>query len=131
MNSKTASVSLQASESDVFSYLSKEENLIHWATEFCKELKKDENGRWKVGSPMGEMFFKIKSDENNGIIDMYYGPTEDKMSVLNTKVLKNSAKNNSTEFTCTCHQESALSNEVFDQQFESLKRELENLKTKF
>lgn len=128
MYSKTTSVTLNLSKDDIFSYLSDIRNLPIWATEFCKELKED-NGKYKIISPMGELFFKIDSNEKTGKIDMYYGPSEDKMAVLNTTVT--SLKNSSSEITCTCHQDSTQSNEEFNRQFESLKRELVNLQNSF
>ena len=70
MNSKTASLVLAASKEKVFSYLSDVENLPKWATEFCRELKQV-SGKYKVATPMGEMFFRIKADNDTGVVDMF------------------------------------------------------------
>src|SRR6266852_9390918 len=87
MNSKTVSLPLHASKESVFSYLENIENLPKWATVFCKELKK-EDGKYKVVTPMGELFFDIEADKKTGVIDMFAGPNERQMSIFPVRVLE-------------------------------------------
>jgi len=86
MISRTASVVLHAPKEDVFSYLSKTENLPKWANIFCKELKVV-NGKNKIVTPLGEMFFEIRSDKETGTIDMFAGPIDNQMSIFPVRVL--------------------------------------------
>ena len=73
MDSSTHTLALKASKERVFGFLSRIENLPRWATLFCKELKRLEDGRYKVVTPGGEIFFKIEADPRSGVIDMYGG----------------------------------------------------------
>lgn len=73
MHPKTASVLIHAPKDVIFFYLSNIDNLPKWATIFCKELKMV-NGKKKIVSPIGELFFEIKSDFKTGIVDMFAGP---------------------------------------------------------
>ena len=48
MNSNTHSLALAAPHDKVFGFLSNIENLPKWATLFCRELKRDSGGRYRV-----------------------------------------------------------------------------------
>ena len=128
MNSKTASLVLAASKEKVFSYLSDVENLPKWATAFCRELKQV-SGKYKVATPMGEMFFRIKADNDTGVVDMFAGPAEDQMGVFPIRVLELPGGNSFVQFTM--FQPPDLSDGEFQGQYESLLREFENLKREF
>jgi len=125
MNSKTATLVLSSPEEKVFSYLSNVENLPGWANEFCLELKVV-GGKHKVVTPMGEMFFKIVSDEKTGVIDMFAGPAEDAMGIFPVRVL--SLPGGQSVVLFTMFQAPDMDDEEFDAQFKSLLKELENLK---
>jgi len=125
MNSKTAALFLPASKERVFSYLSIIKNLPMWATEFCRKLKSVE-GKYKVVTPMGEMFCKITHDERTGVIDFFTGPDEAAMGILPVRVLDLPGGSSVTLFTML--QPPDTNKEQFDGQFKSLLRELENIK---
>ncbi len=125
MNSKTATLVLSSPKERVFSYLSKIENLPQWANEFCRELKVV-GGKHKVVTPMGEMFFEIIPDERTGVIDMFTGPTEDAMGIFPVRVVDLPGGSSVTLFTM--FQSTDTNDEQFDAQFQSLLKELENIK---
>lgn len=130
MNSRTVTVVVNAPKNDVFSFLSRIENLPKWATEFCQELRKV-GGKYKIipcGPSPSELFFDIKSDKETGVIDMFAGPTEEQMGLFPTRVVELPG---GTAYTFTMFQAPGMSDEVFDSQYESLKREFENIKTRF
>lgn len=128
MNSKTASLVLHAPKENVFSYLSKIENLPKWATVFCKELKVVD-GKHKVVTPAGEMFFEIHSDEKTGVIDMFAGTNERQMGVFPARVLDLTGGASIVLFTM--FQTSGMSDNQFNAQYESLLAEFENIKKEF
>ena len=75
----------KASPKKLFSFLSKEENLPKWATLFCKEIRKGDDG-YIVTTSGGELVFAINADEKTGVIDMAMGPTKDQMWKIPTRV---------------------------------------------
>ena len=126
MNSKTASAVFPVSQERAFSYLSDIDNMPAWATEFCRELKVVD-GKNKVVTPMGEMFFRIDADEDSGVIDIYAGPTEDQMALFPTRVIE--LPGETSAYLFTLFQPSDTSDEAFAGQFASLELEFENLQT--
>ena len=62
------------------------ENLPQWATEFARELRRDEAG-YTVVNNLGEFRFEIRADRETGVIDMLAGPSADEMSVFPTRVV--------------------------------------------
>jgi len=132
MNSKTLACVVSAPKEKVFRYLSNIENLPKWATEFCHELKVVD-GKYKVltcpAAGNMEVFFRIQADEKTGVIDMLAGPTEDQMAVFPTRVVE--LPGGSSAFIFTMFQPPGLPDEQFQAQYESLKKEFENLEREF
>ena len=62
------------------------ENLPEWATEFARELRRDGDD-YKVVNGLGEFFFEIRADPDTGVIDMYAGPTKERMAVFPTRAV--------------------------------------------
>ena len=100
MNLRTATVTVPTSAERLFAYLANADNLPHWATEFCRALKKV-NGKYKVDSPMGELFFQLRADPATGVIDMFAGPTEDQMASFPTRVISLPDSSSAYLFTIT------------------------------
>ena len=128
MTTHTVTAVLPAPKTQVFSYLSKIENLPHWASEFARELKY-ENGKAKVVNGLGEFYFAIDADERSGVIDMYAGPTEAEMGVFPTRVV--GLPGGSSAYTFTMFQAPGVPDELFESQYESLLREFENIRREF
>ncbi len=128
MNSKTATLVLHAPKESVFSFLSNVENLPKWATIFCRELK-IVDGKCKVVTPSGELFFEMVSDKKTGVIDMFAGTNERQMGIFPVRVIDLS--NGACVILFTMFQTPGMSDEQFVAQYQSLLEEFENIKRIF
>ena len=124
MKTRTASIVVQAPKEQVFAYLSNVEHLPQWATDFCRELKVVD-GKHKVVSPMGELFFRIHADEGTGVIDMFAGPAEDQLAIFPTRVV--TLPDGSSAFIMTMFQWPEMTDQEFQGQYEALEREFRNI----
>jgi len=125
MRHHTVTTVLDAPAERAFGYLSQVENLPRWATEFARELK-HEDGRWKIVNGLGEFVFAIEADESSGVIDMYAGPSDEALGRFPTRVV--GLPDGRSAFTFTMFQGPDQPDEQFEGQYESLLRELENVK---
>ena len=128
MNSRTVTTVLPAPRERVFAYLADVENLPCWATEFARELKLVD-GRHKVVNGLGEFYFEIRSDPETGVIDMFVGPTKEQMDVFPTRAI--ALPDGRTAYSFTMFQGPEMSDELFDAQHQSLKREFANIERVF
>jgi hypothetical protein len=128
MNARTVTAVLDAPKTAVFDYLSKIDNLPKWATEFARELKYDD-GKAKVVNGLGEFYFRFAADEETGVIDMHAGPTEDELALFPTRVVP--LPDGRSAFTFTMFQAPGMPDDLFESQYQSLRREFENLRREF
>src|SRR5262245_9705480 len=126
MNTSTHTLSLAASRERAFAFLSRIENLPKWATAFCRKLIALEDGRYKVITPQGEIFFRIDSDRRTGVIDMYGGPTEDAMAHWPARVIP--LGRDESLFIFTALQYPGVSDGDFAAQCEGLEQEFPHIK---
>jgi hypothetical protein len=128
MINRTVTAVLDAPREAVFNYLSQIENLPDWASEFARELKY-ESGKAKVVNGLGEFFFRIESDRDTGVIDMYAGPTETELALFPTRVITLGPERSAYSFTM--FKAPDMSDELFEAQYESLHREFDNIRRRF
>jgi hypothetical protein len=128
MINRTVTAVLEAPKEAVFGYLSKVDNLPDWATDFARELKY-EDGKAKVVNGLGEFFFRIDADRDTGVIDMYAGPTEDELALFPTRVVPLGAAKSAYSFTM--FKAPGMPDELFESQYESLRREFDNIRSRF
>jgi hypothetical protein len=129
MLTNTVVAILPTPKDKVFSYLSDINNLPRWATEFCQSLSV-ERGKHKVHTCTGQdLFFKIDANPVTGTIDMYAGPTEEQMGLFPTRVVP--LPNGHSAYIFTMFQGPGMSQESFDKQAESLRREFDNIQKHF
>jgi hypothetical protein len=128
MISRTVTAVLDAPGEDVFDYLSRLENLPEWGTEFARELRY-ENGRAKVVNGLGEFYFSIEADRKTGVIDMYAGPTLEEMGLFPTRVI--GLPGGKSAYSFTMFKPPAMADELFESQYESLRREFDNIRGRF
>ncbi|HEV2699755.1 MAG TPA: hypothetical protein VGU90_17310 [Terriglobales bacterium] len=126
MNTRTQTVTLDTPKERAFAFLSQVENLPKWATLFCRELRKTKDGRYKVVTPGGEIFFRIEADPGSGVIDMYGGPSEDQMAYWPARVV--GMPGSRSLFIFTAFQYPGVKDEEFAQQCEGLKQEFPHIK---
>ena len=125
MKARSVTTILPATKERAFAYLADIENLPRWATEFARELKVV-GGRHKIVNGLGEFFFEIEADPETGIIDMLAGPTDDELALFPSRVV--SLPDGRSAFTFTMFQAPGQPDELFESQYCSLLRELENVR---
>jgi hypothetical protein len=128
MRSRTVTAVLPAPRQEVFAYLADVENLPKWATEFARELKR-EGDAYKVVNNLGEFHFEIRADERTGVIDMLAGPTTEELALFPTRAVE--LPDGQTAYTFTMFQGPAMPDDLFESQYESLRREFDNIKAAF
>jgi len=128
MINRTVTAVLEAPRDDVFSFLSDVDNVPLWATDFARELRY-EDGKAKVVNGLGEFYFSIDADPTTGVIDMYAGPTEDRLAVFPTRVV--ALGPSKTAYTFTMFKAPDMPDELFDSQHRSLLREFDNIRARF
>jgi hypothetical protein len=128
MRSHTVTTVLPAPKREVFGYMSEIENLPEWATEFARELRRDKHG-YTVVNNLGEFRFEIRADEATGVIDMLAGPTADELAVFPTRVVE--LADGRTAYSFTMFQGPGMPDDLFEGQYESLKREFANIEARF
>jgi hypothetical protein len=125
---RTITAVLDASKDVVFDYLSRLENLPDWATEFAQELKYVD-GKPKVVNGVGEFYFAIDADRKSGVIDMYAGPTEEELALFPTRVV--ALGEGKSAYSFTMFKAPGMPDELFESQYESLRREFDNIRGRF
>jgi len=124
MRSRTVTAVLEADQGTVFDYLSDVERLPEWATEFARELRR-EGDDYKVVNGLGEFYFAIQADRDTGVIDMFAGPSKQRMAVFPTRAV--SLPDGRTAYSFTMFQAPDMSDELFEAQHASLQREFANI----
>jgi hypothetical protein len=127
MINRTVTAVLDAPKEEVFAYLSKIENLPDWAVEFAQELK-TVDGKTKVVNGLGEFYCSIDADPATGVIDMYAGPTEAELALFPTRVISLGEK---SAYSFTMFKAPGMPDELFESQYESLRREFDNVRRRF
>ena len=128
MINRTVTAVLDAPKDNVFDYLANVNNLPEWATDFARELKYVD-GKAKVVNGMGEFFFSMKTDRSTGVIDMFAGSQEDELALFPTRVVPLGPGRSAYSFTM--FKLPGMPDEVFESQYESLRREFDNIRRRF
>jgi hypothetical protein len=128
MINRTVTAVLDAPREEVFAFLSEVDNLPLWATEFARELKR-EDGKAKVVNSLGEFYFTIEADRATGVIDMYAGPSEGAMVLFPTRVVALGPRRSAYSFTM--FKAPDMPDELFESQHHSLQREFDNIRARF
>jgi hypothetical protein len=72
-----------------------------------------------------EFYFQIRADGSTGVIDMLAGSTKEELALFPTRAVE--LPGGRTAYTFTMFQGPAVPDELFESQYESLKREFENI----
>jgi len=124
----TVTAVLDAPKNEVFDFLAQIDNLPTWATEFARELKY-EGGESKVVNGLGEFYFRIAADRETGVIDMYAGPSTDAMALFPSRVVD--LPDGRSAYSFTMFKQPGTPDELFESQYESLRREFDNIRARF
>lgn len=87
------------------------------------------DGKTKVVTDKGELFFQIRADEKTGVIDLIIGPTEDQMNAIPSRVV--GLPGGACAYLFTLFQAPNMSDEDFEHGYRSLLREFENIRREF
>ena len=98
LDSVTETCVVSVSKDKVFQFLSNIENLPRWSTQFVKELIVVK-GKQKAVTPIGEVFLRYETDQNAGLIDIYAGVDEQKMTPAYLRVIPFSVNSTGVMFT--------------------------------
>ena len=128
MINRTVTAVLAAPKQAVFEYLAEIENLPDWATEFARELRFDGEDA-VVRNGLGESYIRFAVDSETGVIDMYAGPTKDELVLFPTRVVQLSEDRSAYSFTM--FKAPGMPDELFESQYESLRREFANIRARF
>src|ERR1044071_859092 len=128
MSPRTVTAVLSSPRDAVFDYLSRIESLPEWANEFAHELKYVD-GKAKVVNGLGEFHVVIDADPKSGVIDMYAGPSEHELALFPTRVVPLGEARSAYSFTMFKAPE--MPDELFESQYESLRREFDNIRGRF
>src|SRR3954471_1439377 len=86
MKNRTITLTVPASRDDVFSFLSKIENLPQWAGGLWQDLSRH-GAHWKVRTRFGDLFFAALADAAMGVIDVFTGDSLDEMNLTPIRVV--------------------------------------------
>lgn len=127
MDVKTVNVITNVDADELFEFLSKVENHPKRATEFIQELRK-EGTDYKAVTPFDEQYYLVESDSDTRIIDIFVGETKDEMALFPNRVISLPRRRSVYQFTM--FRNDTMPEEVFKEQYESLKRELTNIESR-
>ena len=127
MNNRTITVTLSAEKEEVFAYLCDLAHWPDWATEFCRELRR-EGPHWKMHTPLGEVYVTLTACADTGVIDFFWGDRPDEMAVLPLRVIR---LPRGCAVTCTLFQPVDLPDDIFAWRHGGLLRELRGLAARF
>ena len=125
MNSLTKTITINAPFDKVFSFISQEENLPKWATDYCKGIRKDGDD-YIISTPEGDMFFEIQACDETGVVDMYGGETKEEMIRWPRSVA--GLPDGKSLYMFTCLQTPDIDDDMFDMHCQTLDKELEEVR---
>jgi hypothetical protein len=98
MNSVTETCVVSIPSDTVLQFLSNIENLPKWSTKFVQKLIVSD-GKHKAVTPIGEVFIKYDVNKQAGLVDIYAGPTENRMRSAYLRVIPFSENSTGVMFT--------------------------------
>jgi len=128
MKTEALSIIIPAPKDAVIHYLSDIDNFPEWATEFCQELIKYHN-HYKLKTPMGEVYFRIQADKNNGEIKYFATQEVDGSDYLPSKVT--AINDTSCKYVINFSQPENLPDDEYQQQCHAIMTELQNIQNNF
>lgn len=128
MQIRTIAVTVTAERDAVFGFLADIENLPKWAGDFCERVELRRNG-WLAYTSLGDMMVAAEADDRTGVIDLQIEPSADQSGWFLLRVV--SLARRSTMVSFTFIQPAVLADELYEQQYQSWRREMEGLILRF
>lgn len=129
METVTVAVEIPASAEDVFDYLSRIESVPEWATEFVQAFDVQGPSEARARTSLGDVIFRMEADEDTRVIDMRVGPSEGPTALFPTRVV--AVDDGRSAYLFTMFRGPEQSEDEFQAETESLRRELENIVQRF
>lgn len=126
MKTHTYTLQLETSKEETFEFVSKVENLPKWAPLFCHGVRPFTDEVSRIRTVAGELFFRIASEFDSGVTDMYGGPALDRMAYWPARVVERPC--GKSLFMITIFQFPGMSEREFDAQCRTMANDLLNLK---
>lgn len=125
--SDTRSVTIQASASDVFTFVAEPTNLPRWAVGFCKAIRRDPGAAdgWIATTGQGDIGIRYVTDADRGVIDFYFRPAPEIEVAAFSRVVPNAA---GAEYVFTQFQAAGMADDLFEAQVRALIEELQVLR---
>jgi hypothetical protein len=126
---RTLTAVLGAPKDVVFDYLSKIENLPEWRpTSHRSSSMRMARPRSSTGS-VSSTSRSTRTGASTGVIDMYTGQTEQELALFPTRVV--ALGKDKSAYSFTMFKAPGMPDELFESQYESLRRELDNIRARF
>lgn len=126
MTQHTSSLILKIPAQDAFAFLSAPENLPKWAIHFCSSIRAA-GDQHVIETSRGEMNFRMESNADTGVIDMFSGPTANEMMPVYTRVVQLCSE--TTAYIFTIFQPPGVNEAEFTAMCKPLDEELDTLRT--
>jgi catechol 2,3-dioxygenase-like lactoylglutathione lyase family enzyme len=128
MNNRTVTLTLAASRTTVFSFLTSLRNYPAWASQTCLALR-EEGTHWRALTPYGELFFEIESHAHFGVIDFRSGLCLDAMETTPVRIIDLPGGGCAVSFTFFHAPDVPI--ELYEKQYQALLNDLRGLVTRF
>jgi len=125
MKSHTISISIRKDQKTVYEFISNLENLPRWASSTFPFIK-ETNGDWLIDTPQGQNKVKLAEKNNFGILDHYVKLPSGVEVYIPMRVVKN---NDGSEVMVTVFQTTEMTNEIYEEDLQTVKIDLNQLKT--
>lgn len=125
MKSNTISISIKRDHKTVYEFISNLENLPRWASSTFPSIK-EINGEWLIDTPQGQNKVKLAERNDFGILDHYVKLPSGVEVYIPMRVVKN---NDGSEVMVTVFQTTEMTNEVYEEDLQTVKKDLNHLKT--
>ena len=125
MKSSTISISVERDPKTVYEFVSSLENLPRWAASTFPSIK-EINGEWMIDTPQGQNKVKLAERNDFGILDHYVKLPSGVEVYVPMRVVKNG---DGSEVMLTVFQTTEMTNEVYAEDLQIVKKDLNQLKT--
>ena len=125
MKSNTISISIKRDHKTVYEFISNLENLPRWASSTFPSIK-EINGEWLIDTPQGQNKVRLSERNDFGILDHYVKLPSGVEVYIPMRVVKN---NDGSEVMVTVFQTKEMTNKVYEEDLQTVKKDLNHLKT--
>ena len=127
MRSDTQTISIDTPPGKLLAFVADARNLPRWAIGFARAVRPDQDD-WLVETSTGQVRLRIDADERTGVVDFRLRPAPGVEALAASRVIP---RGPASEYVFTQFQAPGMPDELFESQYRSLLRELDNVKARF